>query len=95
MKIKTMMGNKIAVESVAKVRKKTQNAFLTMPDDDFSTGIVKKVGSDYKGPLEPNHVVCFGDKRVKVKISGEDIWMMDPDNIFAILEEENEKKENK
>jgi hypothetical protein len=90
-----MLNGKIAVESINKIRKKAQNSFMVMPDNDFSTGIIKYIGEDYSGPLEPKMTVCFGDARTQLRIAGEELLVMDASNIYAILEDADEKsKEN-
>ena len=90
MKVK-LQGNKIAVESVNKVKK---HGFMEMPESDDNTGRIKFIGQDYDGNFKLGQVVCYGDQRQNIKLDGNDLQIMEPDNIFAILEETNEVKED-
>lgn len=86
MKVK-MRGNKIAIESMTKVRKKQEGSLLHIPDTNDCTGVVKYVGDRYDGDLREGQVVCYGDQRTRVKIVGEELEVMDDSNIFAIVDE--------
>jgi co-chaperonin GroES (HSP10) len=83
-----MLGNKIAIEAIDKIKKKNENALLVMPDHDDSTGVIRHLGEEYAGKLLVGQKVCYGTSRQKVRISGQDLIIMEPDNIFAILDSE-------
>lgn len=82
-----MLANKVAIEPISKVRKNQSGSLLTMPDTADCTGVVKYVAEDVKS-VEKGQVVCYGTSRQRVKLGGEDLEIMEPDNIFAILDDE-------
>lgn len=81
-----MLGNRIAVESVNKT--KNENSLLVMPDTS-NTGIIKYIGEDYDGTLKLGQKVCYGTTIHKARIAGQDLIVMDPVNVFAILGSES------
>ena len=86
MKVK-MRKNRIAVESLNKIRKST-DSLLTMPDTADCTGVVRYVSEDVTD-LKVGSIVCYGSDRQRVKLEGKDLEIMDPDNVFATLVEES------
>ncbi len=81
-----MLGCRIAVEPLNKVKKQS---FIVMPESNENTGVIKYLGKEYDGSLQVEQVVCFGDQKQPVTVSGEDLIIMEPDNVFAILEDES------
>jgi co-chaperonin GroES (HSP10) len=90
MKVK-MLGNNIGVEPLGKSKKK-DSGFLVMPEAQDSSGVIRFLGEDYEGKLQVGTIICYGDSKKAVKLSGKEILVMSPDNIYAILEEDNEEQ---
>lgn len=84
MKIR-MLESKIAVEAANK--QKQSGSLLTMPDASDCTGVVRFVAEGVEN-VKVGQMVCYGDKRQRVKLRGQDFEIMDADNVFAVLDEE-------
>lgn len=91
MKIK-MLGNFIGVEKKGKPSK-TKDSFLHIPEAADSLGEIRFLGIEYSGLLKIGMKVYFGDKRSEVRIQGLDIQVMSPENIIALVEEDNADSE--
>lgn len=91
MKLKVSKG-KILVGKVGKQTKQSQNMFV-MPEVTDSLGIIKYVGEGVDPSFQVGTKVYYGKSRQEVRISGEDIFVMDEENIIAIVEDDNEQLE--
>lgn len=87
-----MQGRKVAIEPLEKVNK--SSGVLFVPESSDCTGLVKYIGTEYRGNLKVGQVVCYGDQRQRVKMVGKELDVMDSENIFAVLEEEFNSEEN-
>lgn len=89
-----MMNGKLAVSKITKDSGHKQS-LLSMPDSADTVGLITYLPDDYEGSLEVGQKVVFGDSRNRVILSGQELEIMSPDNIFMILEAKLEiKKES-
>jgi len=81
-----MRGKRVGVEKVGKSTKK--DAFLAMPDDSSSVGIIRFIGDALTDTdLKVGDKIHFGKNRHEIKIEGKDILVMDEDNVYAVVNE--------
>ncbi|MCG3175419.1 MAG: hypothetical protein MOGMAGMI_00348 [Candidatus Omnitrophica bacterium] len=76
-----VLNSYIVVEEPQKVKK--AQGLLTIPDQVDCTGIVKFLGSEYKGDLKVGDSVFYGDVRFKIRVEGRELLVMEESNIFA------------
>lgn len=88
-----MLNDFIGVEQKSKSSKK-QGGFLEMPEVADSLGIVKFVGNAYDGPIKVGDAIHYANERQQIRMQGMDIHVMKPDNIIAIVEEDNGESKN-
>jgi len=86
-----MRGKNVGVVKVKETKKSagTFDSIIALPDDDNSAGIIKYLGKEMSenSDLKVGTKVYFGGKRYTVVIGGEEILIMDEDNIVAVSEE--------
>lgn len=81
-----MRLKKVAVEKLLKDGA-LKNTLLHIPDSEQNSGLV--VFAAESTNLKAGQKVYFGNKREQVRINGKDLLIMDDDNIFAVISEEN------
>lgn len=82
-----MRKNLVAVKKLGKPHSKNQlDGLIHMPDVANNQGIVRFVGPQVEG-LEPNQKVVYGNKRTEIRMNGEDVMIMEEDNVYAVVEE--------
>ncbi len=90
MKIK-MLKDFIGVEQKLKSSKKKVDGLFHIPESVDSLGTIQFVGESYDGQLKPGMHVYYGDKRTQIRMGGMDIQVMDPSNIIAIAEDQEDE----
>ena len=82
-----MMGNKIAVQKIRK--QKDSSSFIVEPVPIDAIGTIMCVGPDVKcDQIKVGATVIFGSNRFSARIPGADIEVMDEENIYAVMHEE-------
>lgn len=90
-----MRGKLIGVVSNKKAHK-NRGLGVIVPEDTNNSGHVRYIGEDVDNTdLKVGMHVIFGNKREPVNVDGEEILVMDQENIFAEKLEENEEKTQK
>lgn len=87
-----MRGSMVGVRKLGG-KKKNDNSFFVIPDSDEATGIIKYVGPDVAKDLEVGMKVYYGNKKQLVRIAGDEIEVMENDNIYAIAKDSDENSE--
>ncbi len=88
-----MLGNRIGVEKLGK--SKDKSSFLAIPEDSDAMGLILYVGDSQEEELLRFKVgmkIIYGKDRHQVKMNGVDVWVMPPDNVYAIVEEDRDAK---
>lgn len=79
-----MRGKKVGVERLAK---STSASFLAMPEDSSAVGTIRYVGKDLSNSdLKVGMKVYYGKNRHEIKMNGLDIFVMEEDNVYAVVE---------
>lgn len=83
-----MVNNKIAVEKLKRAAKTTAS-FLHEPNVSDNQGVIKfaPIGSEYVVGMR----VYYGNNREEIRMNGIDVYIMDADNIVAIVEDTSEQ----
>lgn len=83
-----MRGKRVGVEKLGKVS--NSKAYLAMPEDASAVGFIRFLGKDLVNTdLKVGMKVYYGKNRHELKMNGTDILVMDEDNVYAIVEEQN------
>jgi len=77
----------IFVEKLNKAPKKKTGTLLVEAQVSDSSGIIRNIGTEYKGDLQVGMQVYYGRDRQEIRMSGVDILIMKPENVVAIVEE--------
>lgn len=80
-----MRGKRVGIEKLGKSQK--ANSFLEMPEDTNSQGVIKYLGAEAREDLKVGDKVYFGNQRITMNIEGKEIYVMDDDNVVAIVQE--------
>lgn len=87
-----MQGKRLGVEKLGK--SSGTKSFLSVPEDVSAVGIIRYLGEELLRAPQQRFVVgmkvYYGKNRHELRINGQDILIMDEDNIYAIVEESNE-----
>ncbi len=83
-----LLGTKIAVEKAKNDTALNQTGFYkTKPMVSDSYGVITHVGSEVTEPrLQVGVKVYFGNQRYEIRVSGQDLQVMDTDNVVFIDE---------
>lgn len=98
-----MRGKRLAVEKLT--RSSNQTSFLSMPEDSSAVGHIRYVSEELSklsrqeasslDPVLPARIlkegmkVAFGQQHHQIKLNGLDLVVMNEDNVYAILEDED------
>lgn len=91
-----MRKNLVAVKKLGKpTSSKSQlDGLIHMPDVANNQGIVRFIGPQVEG-LEPDQKVFYGNKMTPIRMNGEDILIMEEDNVYAVVEEAQNEEASK
>lgn len=83
-----MRGKRVGVEKLGKASQ--SKTFLAMPDDASAIGFIRFVGSELaSSDLKVGMKVAFGKNRHEIKLNGMDVFVMDEENVYAVVEDQN------
>lgn len=82
-----MRNKKVAVEKLKKSSKKDGVPWVDPEVEEF-TGVIRHVGESVAPDLKVGQKVYFGSDYQKYKIQGEDLCVMEDQQILAIVNEE-------
>lgn len=89
-----MRGKRIGVEKLG--RSSNTKSLIAMPEDASAVGTIRYVGKDIlDSDLKVGTKVYYGKNRHELKMNGQDILVMDEDNIYAIVEDSDGEDKSK
>lgn len=89
-----MRGKRVGVEKLG--RASNTKTLLAMPEDASAVGTIRYVGKDVQdSDLKVGTKVYYGKDRHELKMNGQDILVMDEDNIYAIVEDSDGEDKSK
>ena len=87
-----MRGKRIGVEKLGRVSNNRTSSLLSMPEDASAVGFIRFIGKDLvNSDLRIGMKVYYGKNRHELKMNGMDILVMDEDNVYAVVEDDNEE----
>lgn len=93
-----MRNNLVAIKKLGKQsgnKGGNLDGLLHMPEVADSQGIIKGTGPEAASDLKPGLKVYYGEKRTQIRMNGEDVLVMEDNNIYAIVDEESSSEETK
>lgn len=82
-----MRGNLVAVKKLGKPGQKSElEGFIRMPEVADNQGVIRFIGPDVEG-LREGQRVFYGNKRTEIRMNGEDVFIMEVDNVYATVED--------
>ena len=86
-----MLNNFVGVEQVGKTSKK--DGMFAQVETTNNLGIIKFVGEEADKKFQVGQKIYFGNQREEIRMSDEDIQIMEDSNIYAIVEDVSNEKE--
>lgn len=86
-----MLNNYVGVEQVGKTSKK--DGMFAEVETTNNLGKIKFVGEEADKRFQVGQKVYFGNKREEIRMSDADVLIMEDSNIYAIVEDVQDEKE--
>jgi len=95
MKKLKVLKNKVLVEKLAKKPEKETGSLFVEAEVSDSQGTIIALGEEYKGDLKIGFKVYYGRDVQQIRMTSKDVYVMDPDNVVAVVMEDSSDEKGK